>query len=66
MSNNTKKYLVDLCHYLDNIFTLAFMTLFVRCLWYMGDGWEYTLSAFICVLVWPAKEHWAEWIGLYE
>lgn len=36
MSNNTKKYLVGLCHYIDCIFTLSFMVLFIRCLWYMG------------------------------
>ena len=64
MSDNAKKYLVDLCHYIDCMFTLAFMVLFIRLLWYAGDGCEYALVAFIGVLVWPAKEHWAEWIGL--
>ena len=29
-----------------------------------GDGCEYALGAFIGVLVWPAEEYWAEWIGL--
>lgn len=66
MSNNTKKYIVDVCNYIDVALSAAFFVLFFRCLFYLGDGWEYTAIAFAGVLLWPAKEHWAEWIGLEE
>lgn len=64
MSNNTKKYIVDVCNYIDFMWSIAFIVLFIRCLWHAGDGWEYALFAFIGVLVFPAKEYWAKWLQL--
>lgn len=66
MNNNTKRYIVELCDYIDWCFSIAFIILLIRCLWYMGDGWEYTLGAFIGVLAWPNKKYVIEWLGVEE
>ena len=62
MSDNTKKYIVDVCNYIDLMWSIAFIVLFIRCLWYAGYGWEYALGAFIGVLVWLDKKYWNEWL----
>ena len=64
MSDNTKGYIVNLCDYIDWCLSIAFIILLIRCLWYMGDGWEYTLGAFIGVLAWPNKKYVIEWLGV--
>lgn len=66
MSDNTKGYIVDLCNYIDWCFSITFIILIIRCLWYTGDCWGYALGAFIGVLVWPNKKYWAEWLGVEE
>lgn len=64
MSDNTKEYIVSLCNYIDWLLSIVFIILLIRCLLYTGDGWGYTLGAFVSVLVWPNKKYWAEWLGV--
>jgi len=57
-----REYLVDLCNYIDCLFTLVFLICFIR--WPFGHEVENEILyiSLAGVLLWPNKKYWAKWL----
>lgn len=59
-----RRYLVDLCNYIDWIFSIVFIISFIRWLFGIADDQLTMYISLVGVLVWPNKKHWAQWLNV--
>lgn len=57
-----REYLVDVCNYIDCLFTLVFWVCFIR--WVFGYGFDVNILivSIAGVMLWPDKKYWAKWL----
>ena len=57
-----RKYIVDICHYIDCLFNFALLAFFIQwCFGYEVEIYKWGI-AIIGVLLWPAKRYWKKWL----
>lgn len=57
-----REYLVDLCNYIDYLFTLVFLVCFIRWLFGYDVDTSILIVSVLGVLLWPNKKYWAKWL----
>lgn len=57
-----RKYIVDVCNYIDILFSIALIAFFLQwCFGYEVETYKWGISI-IGVLLWPAKKYWKKWL----
>ncbi|KAF1680478.1 hypothetical protein [Veillonella sp. R32] len=59
-----KKYLFDVCHYIDCLFSFVFIIAFLRWIFGYVDNLLIMYVSLAGVILWPNKKYWAKWLDI--
>ncbi|MCI5708676.1 hypothetical protein [Veillonella caviae] len=64
MGKETRQYIVDVCNYIDTIFSFVLLSMIVKAIFwpYTDNDWLILWGSLSGVVLWPNKKYIAKWL----